>query len=329
VRGFAGFLQRYGVLAAFVLLVAISAILQPDVFLKPENLRNLLSQNAPVGIVAVGMTLVIIAGGIDLSVGSLLALAAALGLWTLNKQAKPDHEGVAVLLAVVVTIGAGTVLGALNAFMIVSGRIAPFIATLVGLVGYRSLCLALADAGEIRATGDLYGKIGTGGIPLPFIETSPGKPLVLYWSIFLFILAALLGGFLLNWTRFGRYAMATGANEKAARYSAVPVGRTRAITYALLGAFAGLAGLLNASKMSSMSSSNLGQFYELDAIAAVVIGGTSLRGGSGRIWGTVVGVLLLAVIGNILVVARVSAYWQGAVKGGIILIAVLMQRGRD
>lgn len=324
-------MQRYGVVVAFVILFIVSAMWKPDIFLKPENLRNLLNQNAPVGIVAVGMTLVIIAGGIDLSVGSLMVLAAALGLWTLNKQIGGGaSEGAAVAMAALVSVASGTALGALNGFMVVAGRVAPFIATLVGLVAYRSLCVALAEGGEIRsASANVFPSLGSGGIPLPFISVGNNQPLVITWAILLFILSALVAGFLLNWTRFGRYAIAVGANEKAAKYSAVATGRTKFLTYTFLGMLTGFAALTLATRMNSVASSTVGQFYELDAIAAVVIGGTSLRGGSGRIWGTVVGVLLLGIITNMLVVAGVSAYWQGVVKGAIILIAVLMQRGRE
>jgi ribose transport system permease protein len=326
------FLQRYGVLVAFVLLFAASAIWQPETFLKPENLRNLLSQNASIGIVAVGMTLVILAGGIDLSVGSMLALSAALGMEAMNRMILHGGapESTAVLVAVAVSIGSGALLGAFNGLMVVGGRVAPFVATLVGLVAYRSLTLALAQASEIRSESkEIFPSLGSGGIPMPFLEVGGGRSLVIYWSILLFLAVAFFGSFLLNMTRFGRYAIAVGANEKAAQYSAVPVNRTKFLTYLLTGLFTGMAGLVWSTRMNSVSSPMLGMYNELDAIAAVVIGGTSLRGGSGRIWGTVVGVLLLGVITNMLQVAGVSVYWQGVVKGAIILVAVLIQRGRE
>jgi ribose transport system permease protein len=324
-------MQRYGVLVAFLVLFAASAIWQPEHFLKAENLRNLVSQNVPVGIVAVGMTLVIIAGGIDLSVGSILVLSAAIGLWSMNKMIGiGQSEAVAVAAGSALTVLSGSALGALNGIIIVWGRVAPFIATLAGLVAYRSVCVALADGSEIRSSSpDLFTVLGTDGVQMPFLKNTAGEPLEFTWAMMLFIVCALFGGFLLNWTRFGRYSIAVGANEKAAKYSAVPVGRTKVLTYTFLGFLTGVAGLTLASRMNSVASSNLGQLYELDAIAAVVIGGTSLRGGSGKVWGTVVGVLLLGIITNILVVAGVSAYWQGLVKGGIILVAVLIQRGRE
>jgi ribose transport system permease protein len=329
VRQAALFLQRYGVLVAFLLLFLVSAIWRPDVFLQPENLRNLVNQNVPVGIIAIGMTLVIVTGGIDLSVGSLAALAAALGLTTLNRVVGGGgSEEAGTWAAAAVCLTAGFALGAWNGFLVAWGRVAPFIATLVGLVAFRSLTLALAEGGEIRSlSADVFPALGRGGIPIPFVRVAGDQPLILTWGILAFILVALLGGLLLNWTRFGRYATAVGANERAARYSAVHVPATKFWVYAVTGLFTGLAALILASRFNSVASSSMGLYYELDAIAAVVIGGTTLRGGYARIWGTVVGVLLLGIITNMLVIAGVSVYWQGVVKGAIILAAVLIQRG--
>jgi ribose transport system permease protein len=326
----ADFLQRYGVLVAFVVLFAANAIWQPDVFLQPENLRNLINQNVAIGIIAVGMTLVIVTGGIDLSVGSLMALSAGLGITALNRVVGGGgSEAAGAWAAATVCLGAGFLLGSVNGFLVAVGRVAPFVATLVGLVAYRALVLALAEGGEIRSLStQTFPGLGREGIPVPFIELAGNQPLVITWGMLMFAGVALLGGFLLNWTRFGRYAIAVGANERAARYSAVNVPATKFWAYAVTGLFTGVAALTLASRMNSVASSSMGLYAELDAIAAVVIGGTALRGGFGRIWGTIVGVLLLGVITNMLVVAQVSVYWQGVVKGAVILIAVLIQRGR-
>ncbi|HEY0865963.1 MAG TPA: ABC transporter permease [Fimbriimonas sp.] len=322
------FLQTYGVLVAFALLFIAVAARQPEHFLSPENLRNIANQNAEVGILAVGMTLVIIGGGIDLSVGSMMALVAAFGVLTLNKLF-PNGEGQAVATSVAVCLGAGTLLGALNGLVIVAGRVAPFIATLVGLVAFRSVTTALADGGELRSmSSTLFPSLANGGIALPFLLDSAGRPIVVTWNILMFVLMALLCGFLLNWTRFGRHLVAVGSNERAAVYSAVPVARVKVAMYTLMGFLVGVAALGQAARMNSVSSSQLGLYKELDAIAAVVIGGTSMSGGKGRIWTTVVGVLLLGIITNMLTLENVSNYWQGFVKGVIILLAVLVQRGR-
>ena len=330
-KAIAGFLQQWGVLVAFAVLLIFNVISQPDVFLQPEVFKNLFLQNASVGIIAIGMTLVIIAGGIDLSVGSLMALAGALAVTALNSVMKGgSSEALAVGAAAAVSVGAGLTLGALNGFLIAYGRLAPFIATLCGLVAYRSLCLAIADGGEIRSssTSVFQEVMGRGGIPLPFLQDEQGRPLVVTWSILLFIAVALVFGFILNRTKFGRYAVAVGSNSRAAFYSGVAINRIKVGTYALLGVCAGLAALTASARMNSVSTSQMGLYYELDAIAAVVIGGTSLAGGKGRIWGTFVGVLLLGMISNMLVASGVSNYWQGFVKGLIILFAVLIQRGQ-
>jgi ribose transport system permease protein len=331
VKQLSEFLQRYGVLVALVVLFAVSAVRQPDVFLQPENLRNLINQNVAVGIIAVGMTLVIVSAGIDLSVGSLMALSASLGLVALNRSiAGGGTETTASLLAVAVMIGSGALLGAVNGLMVAVGRVAPFIATLVGLVAYRSLAMAIGEGGEIRSqSADVFPALGREGIPLPFIEIAGGRPLIITWGILLFVAVALVGGFLLNWTRFGRHVIAVGANERAAKYSAVSTRATKFWAYTLIGLFTGIAAVTLATRMNAVATSSMGLYYELDAIAAVVIGGTSLRGGFGRIWGTVVGVILLGVITNMLIVEGVSVYYQGVVKGAIILAAVLIQRGAE
>jgi ribose transport system permease protein len=311
------FIQRYDVLIIFGILFLGNAIWQPGVFLQPENLRNIVNQNAAVGIVALGMTLVIITGGIDLSVGSIIGLSGVLALLALNKSmGGGGTEGKASLIGLAVCIGSGAILGAVNGVIIAYGRVAPFIATLVGLVAFRSLSLALVEGGEVRSASDkVFPGLGEGGIPLPFIHISGGQQLILTWGMLLFIFLALVSGVILNYTVFGRYVRATGANELACRYSGVNTKRVKVWTYTLLGLFSGLAATTLITRMNSVASSSTGMYYELDAIAAVVIGGTSLRGGNGRIWGTVVGVLLLGVITNMLVTLGVSVYWQGVVKG--------------
>jgi ribose transport system permease protein len=276
------------------------------------------------------MTLVIIAGGIDLSVGSMLALSCGLGVTFLNNRiGAGTPEGAAALLAAGACVVSGALMGFVNGVLVSVGRIAPFIATLGGLVAYRSLVLAMAEGGEIRSSSPTeFSKFAEGGISLPFVTVGGGSPLVVTWGMIAFVLIALVFGFLLSRTPFGRRVIAVGANDKAAALSAISVGRVRTCTYILLGVCTGIAALFLSSRFNSVSSSQNGLYMELDAIAAVVIGGTSLSGGRGRIWGTVVGVLLLGMINSMLVAASVSNYWQGFVKGVIILLAVLIQRGQ-
>lgn len=325
------FLQKYGVLVAFVALCVFNAIWQPDLFLKPENLRNLLNQNAAVGMVAVGMTLVIICGAIDLSVGSVMAIAAALGVRSLNDTIlRGQPEIVAVLIACGFCVLVGMLAGAINGLIITMGRVTPFIATLCGLVAYRSLALVVADGGEIRSQSSvLFPSIGQSGVKLPFILDTQGHALELTWPIFGFVVIAILGGLLLERSTLGRNIVAVGANEQAAYLAGVNTKKIKTLTFSILGLCCGFAAIASAARTNSVASAQVGLYYELDAIAAVAIGGTSMSGGYGRVWGTAVGVLILGIISNMLVTSGVSPYWQGLVKGAIILFAVMIQQGQS
>lgn len=312
--------ERDGVLYAFLVFVLYALVFRGEVFHNPQTWRLLLSQNADIGIIAVGMTLVIIGGGIDLSVGSMLAFIGVVGLMRMGSQP--------VAVGVLWMVGCGALLGLIQGIVITWGRVVPFVATLVGLLVYRSLALAFANGGTLPSQNPRWADLTSQGVPLPFVLMPNGKPMIIYWSIFLFIGVALVLGFVLNMTPYGRRLVAVGSNEKAAKYSAVNVGAIRRWSYVILGICVGLAAWVNSSKLNSVPSSNAGQLAELEAIAAVVIGGTALSGGRGRIWGTVVGVLILGMISTMLVAEGVSAYWQGVVKGGIILVAVLISRGK-
>ena len=320
------FFQEYGVLVALVVLIVINVATRGESFLQPENVRNLLSQNAYVGIIAIGMTFVIMCAGIDLSVGSMVAMCGAAGVLALNKQAGGGDDSAAIWAACLASLGVGVLAGAINGAIVAYGRVAPFIVTLAGLAGYRSVALVLGEGGEIRSQVASFQELGFGGVDLPFLRTAVGQPLTLYWSLIAFVLVALLASFILNYTRFGRYMVAVGANERAAKYSAINTKTVKLAAFTLLGALVGLAAFLNAARMNSVGTGSVGSFYELDAIAAVVIGGTSLRGGKGRIWGTVVGVVLLTLIANMMTAYRIDTNWQGLVRGGVILVAVLLQR---
>ncbi len=325
----AGLLTEYGALGAFVVLFLFNAVTRGANFLQIENLRNLLSQDAGVGIIAIGMTLVIIARGIDLSVGSMLAMCGAAAILTLNKLAAGGMgPGLLVGLAALGAIATGMLAGVLNGVVIAYGRVAAFVVTLGGLAAFRSIALVLGSGGEIRSQVSAFGDFGFAGLPIPFTKSASGGPILFYWSAVVFLLAAAGASFILNRTRFGRYVIAVGANARAAEYSAINVQTVRMATYAILGGLVGLASVLVCAKMNSVGTGEAGLYYELDAIAAVVIGGTSLRGGRGRIWGTVVGVLLLTLISNMITAYRIDTNWQGLVRGIVILVAVLIQRGK-
>ena len=323
----ANFFQEYGVLLAFAVLIGINIATRGQSFLQPENLRNLLTQSAIVGMIAIGSTFVIISAGIDLSVGSLAALCGALGMVALNK-AGPDSTSAAIWSCLGASVLIGFAGGLFNGVLVAYGRIAPFVVTLAGLAGYRSLALVLGRGGEIRSlVPEFDDAIGFAGVPIPGARLSNGGPVVLYWSAIAYLAVALIAGFVLNRTRFGRYVVAVGANERAARYSAINTATVKIGAYAITGALCGLAAFFDIARYNSIGTGTMGKFYELDAIAAVVIGGTSLNGGKGRIWGTVVGIILMTLISNMMTAYRVDTNWQGLVSGLVILVAVLLQRG--
>jgi ribose transport system permease protein len=303
-----------------------------SILIKPENVLNILRQVSFVGIIAMGMTLVITLGGIDLSVGSLVAFLGGIGILLMNALLeKQTAEWTAVVAAGALIVITGTVAGALNGFLVAKGKLAPFIATLGGLAAYRSVAMALVAGGEYRSESKgLFGALGAGGIPIPGTNMAPRAavaiPLLLPWPVLIFAIAAVLSWTVLNRTRLGRYIVAIGSNERSAIYSAINVDRVKMITYSILGFCTGVAALLSASRLASVSSSSSGTLYELDVIASVVIGGTRMRGGSGVIVGTVIGALILGVIQNMLNLLQVSVYLQGLVKGLIIVGAVLLQR---
>ena len=301
--------HKYGIFIAFCMLVIVLAIISPA-FLSTSNLINILRQIAVNGIIAVGMTFVIIAGGIDLSIGSILAFAAVIA----TSLAHPSEHSLFIPVAAGILAGLG--LGLVNGIIIAKKRLAPFIVTLGMMTAARGLSLVYTSGRPIINLSDSYNEIGGGyfaGIPLPVIT---------------FLLIILVGAFVLHFTRFGRYVYATGGNELAAKVSGINTNLVIIRVYAISGMLAGLAGIVLSSRVMSGSPST-GQGYELDAIAAVVIGGTSLSGGTGSIAGTIAGVLIIGVMNNGLDLLNVSSYWQLIVKGLIIVLAVLLDRSKQ
>ncbi len=302
---------NYTPLIALAALFALSAIASPY-FLQVQNLLNILRQVSYSGVIALGMTFVIIAGGIDLSVGSMMALVGALAVLTLNRSGGTGHSSIA--LAVCVAMALGSAFGFANGVAVTKGRIAPFIVTLGTMAIFRSLTLYLGDAGEFRSTSSSYGDMGMStvlAVPTP----------VWVWFLLAFLLNVLL-----NNTRYGRHVCAVGSNEKVARYSAIDVDRVRMWTYVIVGLMVGVSSILLSSRLNSLSSTNFGKDFELDSIAAVIIGGTPMTGGRGSIWGTMVGAVILGIINNMLNMLGISPYLQGTVKGLVIIAAVLIQR---
>jgi ribose transport system permease protein len=309
--------ERYAAFVALAILTVVSALLSPF-FLQWQNLLNIIRQVSYTGIIALGMTYVIVSGGIDLSVGSMAAFVGCLSILVLNGSFEAGWpEGTAVAAAVVCAIFVGLACGLANGLLVTKGRIAPFIVTLGTMALFRSLSLYMANAGEFRSASSLFGELGSSaplGIPLP--------------AFILVGLAAALA-FIFGRTRYGRYTRAVGSNSRVALYSAIDVDTTRLAAYTVTGAMVGVSAVLIAMRFNSVGSSTLGVNYELDAIAAVIIGGTSMSGGRGTVWGTVVGAITLGVINNMLNMVGISPYLQGTVKGLVIIGAVFIQRQRQ
>ncbi|MFO8126235.1 ABC transporter permease [Yoonia sp.] len=306
-----------GPLLAMVALIVIGASLNLS-FLSPENLTNVAARSAFIGIIAVGMTFVITAGGIDLSVGAMAAFVAGVMIMAMNALVPVMGAGVPlIIVGMVIALLAGAAAGLLNGVLIAKVRIEAFIVTLGSMGIYRSLTTWLADGGTLSLDFTLrgvYRPVYYDGI------------LGLSWPIIVFALVAIAGELAMRHTAFGRHCAAIGANEQVAVYSAVKVARVRMATYAILGMLVGLATIMYVPRLGS-ASGNTGVLWELEAIAAVIIGGTVLKGGFGRVWGTVIGVLILSLISNILNLASiVSPYLNGAIQGVIVILAVVLQR---
>lgn len=318
-----------GALAALLLMAVVAACID-QTFLRVVNLVNILKNNAATGIVATGMTLVILLGGIDLSVGSILVLSGGLGIATMNALAASGlSPTLACLVGALCTLALSTCVGALNGLCIARGRLAPFIATLGTMVACRSIATWVARGGQFFTSLSSFAACGK-GIPLPGTNIARSStriiPLELPYITLTWLLVILAALYLVHRTRLGRYIIAIGSNSRAALYAAVPVRLVTFSTYAILGLLTGLAAFLHGAQFTSINSPTSGINLELDAIAAVVIGGTRMEGGRGSILGTVIGVLLLGVIRNMMVFLEVNTYAQGLVQGIIIIAAVLFQR---
>ncbi|MGX7163531.1 ABC transporter permease [Enterococcus massiliensis] len=300
-------ISKLGPLLALIVLIVVVSIMNSE-FLNPNNLLNLLRQVAANGFIAFGMTFVILTGGIDLSVGSTLALSSAL---TAGFMA----NGMNVILAVLLGLLTGAILGAINGLLISKGNMAPFIATLATMTIYRGATLVYTKGNPITGLGDsfFFSFIGRGyvlGIPFPVI-------LLFIMFLVLFIL--------LHRTTFGRKTYAIGGNEKASFVAGVKIDKIKILIYSLSGLMASISGMIITSRLNS-AQPTAGQAYEMDAIAAVVLGGTSLSGGKGRIFGTLVGALIIGTLNNGLNLLGVSSFYQQIVKGIVIVIAVLLDR---
>jgi ribose transport system permease protein len=312
-------LKKFQSLIALVVLCIVLSILT-DKFFTTANGVNVLRQVAVNICIATGMTLIVLTSGIDLSVGSVLALCGAITAGLLKYGVRiPSADlyiGFTILGAVLGAIIVGSLMGWFNGFVITKFKVPPFVATLAMLTIARGLTMLYTEGHPISNLGEEFAYIGAGsliGIPVP---------------VWIAILVVLVAVFITRKTKLGRYIYAIGGNENAARFSGIRINRVKIIVYSLGGALAAIGGIIVTSRLDT-AQPNAGTSYELDAIAAVVIGGTSLNGGKGSIWGTVIGAVIIGVLNNGLVLLNVSPFWQQVVKGGVILLAVIIDRAGD
>ena len=284
--------------------------LWPD-FLKLSNLIGVANQTAIYAIIAVGMTLVIITGGIDLSVGSLVALASVITALLIRRYGGPDASQAAVALGVLAGISVCAGLGIFHGLLVTLGRVPPFVVTLGSMLTARGAARWLSEGRSIPE------------LPASFVWIGGGKTLGVPHPIILMVVAYLIAHWLISRTVFGRYVYAIGGNPEAARLSGVPNRLVLTLTYTLCGALAGLGGVILASQLRA-GDPKFGNMYELEVIAAVVVGGTSLRGGQGKIFGTLIGAFIIAVIGNGMNLMGLDPDLQLIVLGGVLTLAVLL-----
>ncbi|WP_248298223.1 ABC transporter permease [Tabrizicola sp. YIM 78059] len=310
-------IQRYGIFIALLLLCLTLAVIN-DNFLSTRNLLNVLRQTSINGILAIGMTFVILTRGIDLSVGSVAAFAGvvAASLATTSSTGMIAGAPYPALVAILAGLAAGVACGSVSGSIVARFNVPAFVVTLGMLSAARGLTLLYSGGRPIPALTEEFRWIGTGsiwGIPVP---------------IFLLLGTFAVAHFVLTQTRFGRHVYAVGGNPHAAKVSGLPVRRIRFSVYVIAGALAGLAGMLLAARTGS-ALPQAGIAYELDAIAAVVIGGTSLAGGVGRVSGTLIGALLIGVMNNGLDLMGVESYYQQVIKGILIVAAVMLDQSKN
>jgi ribose/xylose/arabinose/galactoside ABC-type transport system permease subunit len=299
--------QRWGIVSVLVVLVAILGVASP-VFLSAGNLRNILQQVSTIGILATGATVLMIAGGIDLSIGSIISVAAVV-MGTLIKAGTPAE--LAILVGLLIGCGIGFINGLLAAYT----RAHPFILTLGTMTVFQGVAIIITEGFPITDLGRRFEWIGSARIwEVPV-------------SVIILLLVMVVCYFLLRYTRLGRIAYAIGGNEYTTFLAGIPVRRYKILFYVIGGFFAGLASVVLASRISS-AIPTMGADYTLQAIGAVVIGGVPLTGGRGSVWGTFTGVLLLGIIANGLNLLHVEASWQYVLTGFVILVAVILHEQR-
>ena len=292
---------------ALVVLVVALSIASP-MFLSTSNLMGILRQAAVYVIMGLGMSFVMMTGGVDLSQGSLLALIGVISAYIVQNVGS-------IPLAILASVVVGAVIGSINGTIISCLSIPPFIATLASMYLCRGLTLVITQASPIVLTNDAFKWIGTGsllGLPVP---------------VYIFLIAAAVGQFILSYTATGRFILAVGSNQEAARLSGIKTRWNKCKAYILSGIMVSIAGIVYVSRLGA-AQAPAGQSYEMEAIAAAVLGGTSVMGGEGTVFGTVLGAIVVAIVRNAMVLLEISTYYQQVVTGAVILIAVIIDTQR-
>lgn len=311
------FWGNYSILMVLLGTILMASLLLGESFFDIQNFINILRNNAILGILALGMAFIIISGEIDLSVGSMLVAVGAIAIAIMNffgNMFAPELGWLAIVIGILLALICGSIFGALSGWIITKGRVPSFIVTLGFMSIYRSVSMYFMKGGGFFCDIPAFQKIANSklfGIPLPIVY---------------FAIVAAASYYIAKHTRFGRHVYAVGSNEKAARLSGINTDKVKIFAFMLMGIMVALAVIIETSRMNSINATSSGQGYELNAIAAVVIGGVAMRGGKGSIIGAVLGVLLLGVISNILNIAGVDVFLVNAIKGTLVILAVLLQK---
>ncbi len=311
------FWGQYSIIVVFVGVIIMASLILGDTFFDGQNFLNILRNNAILGILSLGMAFVIVSGNIDLSIGSSLVAVGALTIMitnTFGAMFPPELSWLAIVISIVAALIFGGTFGALSGVIITKGRVPSFIVTLGFMSIYRSVSMYFMKGGGFFSNVPAFKQISNSdlfGIPLPIIY---------------FAIIAVICYYISKHTKFGRYVYAVGSNEKATRLSGINTDRVKILTFILMGIMVALAVVVETSRMNSINATSSGQGYELNAIAAVVIGGVSMNGGKGSIVGVIFGVLLLGIISNILNIAGVDVFLVNAIKGTLVILAVLLQK---
>lgn len=306
------FSSKYSYIISFIGLLTAATLINPRYF-SYRNMSTLVLQASIKGIITLGMSLLIIAGMIDLSVGSIVALVSGLAVVVLNDTQNP-------WLMLLFSIAFGALLGSINGLLVTKGKIAPFIVTLATMSAYRSIIVQLGQGGPFNVSADILQE---------FRLIAAGEVLGIPNLALIFAAITVIVAVIMAKTKFGRYVYAVGSNEQAARLTGINVDRVKIMSFTITGLLCGVSAFLLASRLTSITAPNAGQSFELDAIAAVAIGGIAMTGGRGVIAGSFLGAIMLQMIEGILIAAKIPPFLNGLVKGVIIIFTVLLQRKKN